>query len=94
MVRNYSVMKSCLSFQSLQSKLYRFSPLSLTAYRTHTRSFTMGRPSKKRQVEEDPASSDGEISKPIKKAKTKATKEADSGKDDEGNSFWSVSQLQ
>ncbi|KAI0474430.1 transcriptional Coactivator p15-domain-containing protein [Xylaria cf. heliscus] len=57
-----------------------------------------GRPSKKRHVEEDAASSDEEVIKPSKKAKTKttatatttstSTAEGSSGKDGEGNSFW------
>ncbi|GAP92843.1 putative transcriptional Coactivator p15 family protein [Rosellinia necatrix] len=51
----------------------------------------MGRLSKKRQVEEDEASSDGEAVKPSKKTKTKTAAEADPGKDDEGNSFWALS---
>ncbi|KAI8945512.1 transcriptional Coactivator p15-domain-containing protein [Xylaria longipes] len=48
----------------------------------------MGRPSKKRHVEEDVASSDEEVAKPSKKAKTKTTSEDNPGKDSEGNSFW------
>ncbi|KAJ8128818.1 hypothetical protein O1611_g4817 [Lasiodiplodia mahajangana] len=44
---------------------------------------------KKRHQDED--SSDGEVSKPIKKTKTKTTAEANPGKDDEGNSFWPLS---
>ncbi|TRX97141.1 hypothetical protein FHL15_001935 [Xylaria flabelliformis] len=48
----------------------------------------MGRPSKKRHVEEDVASSDEEVAKPSKKAKTKTTSEEGPGKDSEGNSFW------
>ncbi|KAI0206915.1 transcriptional Coactivator p15-domain-containing protein [Astrocystis sublimbata] len=50
----------------------------------------MARPSKKRHVEEDVASSDEEVAKPSKKVKTKATSSSASnpGKDSEGNSFW------
>ncbi|KAI0455906.1 transcriptional Coactivator p15-domain-containing protein [Xylaria acuta] len=48
----------------------------------------MGRPSKKRRVEEDAASTDEEVAKPSKKAKTKTTSEGNPGKDSEGNSFW------
>ncbi|KAI0107282.1 transcriptional Coactivator p15-domain-containing protein [Nemania sp. FL0031] len=44
---------------------------------------------KKRHQEE--ASSDGEVSQPIKKTKTKLAAEANTGKDDEGNSFWPLS---
>ncbi|KAI1188673.1 transcriptional Coactivator p15-domain-containing protein [Nemania serpens] len=47
----------------------------------------MGR---KRQVR-DEASSDEEVVKPSKKTKSKTTAEANPGKDDEGNSFWSLS---
>ncbi|KAI1200348.1 transcriptional Coactivator p15-domain-containing protein [Nemania serpens] len=45
---------------------------------------------RKRQVR-DEASSDDEVAKPTKKNKTKTAVEANLGKDDEGNSFWSLS---
>ncbi|KAI0442403.1 transcriptional Coactivator p15-domain-containing protein [Xylaria telfairii] len=50
----------------------------------------MGRPSKKRHVEEDAASSDEDVVKPSKKAKTKTTTTSEDGpgKDSEGNPFW------
>ncbi|KAI1126453.1 transcriptional Coactivator p15-domain-containing protein [Nemania abortiva] len=40
---------------------------------------------------QDEASSDEEIVKPSKKTKTKTAADANSGKDDEGNSFWPLS---
>ncbi|KAI1756447.1 transcriptional Coactivator p15-domain-containing protein [Xylaria castorea] len=48
----------------------------------------MGRLSKKRHVEEEVASSDEEVAKPSKKAKTKTASEENPGKDSDGNSFW------
>ncbi|KAI1306232.1 transcriptional Coactivator p15-domain-containing protein [Xylaria venustula] len=51
----------------------------------------MGRVAKKRHVDENAASSDDEVAQPSKKVKTKTTAEANPGKDDEGNSFWTLS---
>ncbi|KAI0813175.1 transcriptional Coactivator p15-domain-containing protein [Xylaria sp. FL0064] len=51
----------------------------------------MGRPAKKRYVDEDAASNDEEVAQPSKKVKTKTASEANPGKDDEGNSFWPLS---
>ncbi|KAI1113052.1 transcriptional Coactivator p15-domain-containing protein [Nemania sp. NC0429] len=45
---------------------------------------------RKRQVR-DEASSDEEVAKPSKKNKTKTAAEANPGKDDDGNSFWPLS---
>ncbi|KAI0965509.1 transcriptional Coactivator p15-domain-containing protein [Xylaria arbuscula] len=52
----------------------------------------MGRVAKKKHhIDEDAASSDNEVAQPSKKVKTKTAAEANPGKDDEGNPFWTLS---
>ncbi|GAW12966.1 hypothetical protein ANO14919_023400 [Xylariales sp. No.14919] len=51
----------------------------------------MGRLPKRRPLDEDAASGDEEVAQPNKRLKTKTNAEANPGKDDEGNSFWPLS---